>query len=481
MLNCFLRSRTGIILNKIKKSKLLLDNLFASKSFKFIKMASTMAIRFDQVRYDIYSDKDGSAPTKWKILSHEQIRKKFNNSFDAYEITLRPPTKIPEFLAPGMQIAVLPANNVEKAKNILKYLDGDVTSPREVQLPECTGYKSANVKLSPVDILVNIIDINRPIERLLSLLANKSKSMISQQNAKIQGYHQILLEYANKGQLELRKITDNYSLEEILKIFPQIVTLEDLINTQPKNANRKYTISDIDHEKQHVKIMFSVTEHTSTARFFNEERDIPKVFNGESTTMLTELIRENNSIVTAYFDIRGFERPDGTASIKHKLPYYLAEQSNRPVILISTGVGIGPHLAWLRDLKRRNKIPNLALMVAGGRYKQDELLRDEIESLLGNQFSKYQFVTSQEEPKQYVQDVLLKSEIVWDLLSTQNATIFLCGTVPMEKSVNNALINMGNQHGVDGDDWFEQLEKNNQLYSSTSNPDRFYRKIKQRL
>ena len=260
------------------------------------------------------------------------------------------------------------------------------------------------------------------------------------------------------------------SVEDFLTQHKGVVSFNSVLQNQPSLANRKYTPSDVDPEKGLICLM--VSEEVQHVISSDRETTYYGTMTMQIAAMAHSFLQDSSQDIyfNGYLDLR-----------RHKLPYDSALSKGKPIILVSTGVGIAPHLSMLRMAKREKEEPNIALMVSGGRFETDELAYDKIQKLLANNAS-YRYVASRGDNAQnsdirYVQDVLLeKQELVWTILSNKEGFLYICGLEGMERGVYETLEKIATNHGMEEKKWLDNLVNEKRVYASVSGLDRFYAK-----
>lgn len=358
-------------------------------------------------------------------ITHVEKIREAGTSTPAWEITLQPSQPLPHDarVQAGMQIALYPQNSDERVSQVLRCLKKVPISKVQANIPKRDGIAYDKAWMSPRQVLAHTVDLTYPSDQLLATCGIDRTTSPREQW--------------------------DMSVDDFLARHP--ITFDTLVACQPPLANRKYTPSDINPQKNEIRIMVSEVTHGK--------------HHGTSTGYLADLAKQfldthTPHTLQGFLDLR-----------KHKLPYHQGKE--HPAILISTGVGVAPHLAWLRQEVRAGHTPNVAMMLAGGRSQSDELHGDEIKTLLGAQASNYHYVAS---PK-HVQDTLHEQqETLWNLLTKDHATMYMCGLEAMKHDVETTLKTIATEHGRDGEAFLAELKANKQFFESTSAPDRFYTK-----
>ncbi|XRE42194.1 putative transmembrane, FAD-binding oxidoreductase Fjoh [Tenacibaculum discolor] len=119
------------------------------------------------------------------------------------------------------------------------------------------------------------------------------------------------------------------------------------------------------------------------------------------------------------------------ANIKQNKDFYFPKK-NKEVILIANGTGIAPFLGMLQ-----HKNGTKAHLFWGGRTK--ESLKIYTPLLKNIEQNDIHIAYSQEQHKEYVQDLLLKKETTVSSVLQNGGTIMICGSIKMLKGVENAL------------------------------------------
>lgn len=129
--------------------------------------------------------------------------------------------------------------------------------------------------------------------------------------------------------------------------------------------------------------------------------------------------------------------------------FRLPENLNAPVVMIGSGTGIAPHIAFLQALE--NQYQNVeSYLFFGERYREkDFLYQNELENYLANGTLTQLFTafSRDQAEKFYVQDVLAtKAELIWKLIQ-KGSYFYICGSKAMSKAVDAELIKIADQIG----------------------------------
>jgi sulfite reductase alpha subunit-like flavoprotein len=375
-----------------------------------------------------YNAKQAADPvqaSQTMTITHVEKIRNAGTSTAAWEITLQPSQPLPydARVQAGMQIALYPQNSDERVTQVLRCLKKVPISKIQASIPKRDGIAYEKIDMPPKQVLAHTVDLTYPSDPLLATCGI----------------------YRTSSPRELWDM----SIDDFLA--QHAISFDTLVACQPPLANRKYTPSDINPQKNEIRIMVSEVTHGN--------------HHGTSTGYLADLAQQ-------FLDTNTPQKLQGFLDLrKHKLPYH--QKQEHPAILLSTGVGVAPHLAWLRQEARAGHTPNVAMMLAGGRSQADALRSDEIKTLLGAQTSNYHYVAS---PK-HVQDTLSEQrETFWNMLTNHRATMYVCGLEAMRHDVETTLKTIATEHGRDGEAFLAELKANKQFFESTSAPDRFYTK-----
>lgn len=370
----------------------------------------------------------------FQLLDAHKVREASEGSTPAWELTFKIPSGL-KFdkdaphngaIAAGMQIALLPVNSTQRTQRTLEGLNPKSipqgTIP--VALPKRDGVAMPERELTAEQAIAHTVDMTRPTRELLALVGIKSD------------------EY------------DTVPVDEFLNL-PGIkgrISFEQLLANQPPLANRKYTPSRVDVEKGEISILLSEVH----AEALLGENSIHA--RGISSGYLADMAENPDGVlVKGFLDLR-----------KHKLPY----DYEKPMVLLSTGVGVAPHLAMLREADEKGLSPDIRLFINGGRNPEDELCGEEIRERMGAQADAYRYAPSRRDG--YVQQVLeTQGDAVWKALHEDGGKLYMCGLESMKDGVLESLANIGDAHQVNGAEWVAQLQSEKRIKESTSAPDRF--------
>ena len=128
--------------------------------------------------------------------------------------------------------------------------------------------------------------------------------------------------------------------------------------------------------------------------------------------------------------------------------FKLPKDSQRPLLFICAGTAIAPFIGFLRHRQLLSEPLGQCVLYYGFRSRSaDYLFKEELEHYRksGN-LTRLRCATSREEPKQYVQDVMLEDEdFLYEFIMDEKSLIYLCGDeMTMIKGVNDALLSILN-------------------------------------
>lgn len=129
--------------------------------------------------------------------------------------------------------------------------------------------------------------------------------------------------------------------------------------------------------------------------------------------------------------------------------FRLPEQINAPVVMIGSGTGIAPHIAFLQALENQPQKVESYLFF-GERYRDSDFLyQAELENHLANSTLTKLFTafSRDQAEKFYVQHALAKeAELIWQLIQ-RDAYFYVCGSKTMSKEVDAAIISIAEKVG----------------------------------
>ncbi|AHG72295.1 sulfite reductase (NADPH) alpha subunit [Mannheimia sp. USDA-ARS-USMARC-1261] len=129
--------------------------------------------------------------------------------------------------------------------------------------------------------------------------------------------------------------------------------------------------------------------------------------------------------------------------------FRLPEHLNAPVVMIGSGTGIAPHIAFLQELESQYQNVESYLFF-GERYRsKDFLYQAELENYLANGTLTQLFTafSRDQAEKFYVQNALAnQAELVWKLIQ-QGAYFYICGSKAMSKAIDAEIIKIAEEIG----------------------------------
>ena len=111
-------------------------------------------------------------------------------------------------------------------------------------------------------------------------------------------------------------------------------------------------------------------------------------------------------------------------------------------VFIAGGAGVTPFISILRFLRSRNEIGSNKLIFANKR-KDDIILKQEFESLLGKNFIN---ILSAEKTKEYANGYITEEFLKANITDLEKK-IYLCGPEPMMEAIEKHLSNLGVEKG----------------------------------
>ena len=150
--------------------------------------------------------------------------------------------------------------------------------------------------------------------------------------------------------------------------------------------------------------------------------------------------------------------------------FLMPEAPDSRILMICTGTGIAPMRSFIQ---RRERLAqphgNPPVLFYGGRRPGEMAYYDELKSLPGSHLvTRMALSRDDRQPRRYVQDLLLAhADLVWELLSSPDGHIFICGLVAMEQGVMDALAVVAARHGENGQDLLSRLRHEGRLQIET--------------
>jgi sulfite reductase alpha subunit-like flavoprotein len=413
----------------------------------------------------LHAPKPGLAPAEGPqrllLTSITPLRQAGPGVTAAAELRFRPHHSLPDSLHPGMQIGLFVPNPEKLAAHVLAMLwsapEGLVNhSPSASAVTEPTP-----LPMTAMEILRHHVDLSRP--SMLVLLALADAELTPDHPAVAAQQRLRLLALQNR----LPEVQESYSLPELLHHFPDVLSFEQLVQAQPPLANRKYTLSDVNHATGELAILVAeLNHHTRHAAFFGceqEKKGQEKTIPGMASHALLSM--QPGDAVDGFMDMR-----------KRKFRY--PEDATTPVIMLASGVGLAPHLSHLRDAERTEKNLGPRLLYLGSRQPSDSLLADELsQHQQSGRLTDVIHAYSRHpgHPAAYAQDALLADHARVFALLEQGAIVAVCGWKAMLDGTRQTLQKIAALRGIeDPAAYVEKLESEGRLHHSVSLPDRFH-------
>jgi len=249
----------------------------------------------------------------------------------------------------------------------------------------------------------------------------------------------------------------------------------ELEQRQPTLMNRKYTVSDVDHEAQTISIMVAEVQH--------ERTNVPLLQEGVMRS--NEQARYTGAATRMLLDTRSGDEVPLTQDMRRRKLRYPSTSDEKPVLMVGTGVGMAPHIAFLRELAREEDAYKGDLwLVEGGRYKDAVISQRYLDELgLGEQVQ-FDYIASRSgeaSERGYVQDVLRGQREKLEALIDAGGSIHICGFSGALEGVREVIMEIAQDRGMeDPMDFVRELEVKGQLQSSTSVPTRFHDKFERK-
>jgi len=162
--------------------------------------------------------------------------------------------------------------------------------------------------------------------------------------------------------------------------------------------------------------------------------------------------RTKKGLCTNYLKVK--RTGDTVSMFLARTKFRLPEDSRAPVILLSTGSGIAPYLGFLEQRlyqQEKGERVGQGILIHGCRTENDFAHRPAVDkALAGGVLDVVHAAYSRkpDSPTMHVQDVVEHhGSKVWDMLSKEGATIYVCGDVSISTSVRAALVRVAKEHG----------------------------------
>lgn len=262
---------------------------------------------------------------------------------------------------------------------------------------------------------------------------------------------QLLFLAGKEGKDEYQKwiLDDERSYVDVLAHFTSVhVPLAALIQLVPFLAPRYYTISSSSLvNPQRVHITVSILSNTkSDGRVFH---GVCSTYLGDLSPLGTQKNYDTKKKRESRPGEQGVKTPRAWPSARifvRASTFRLPPDPQTPVILIGPGTGIAPMRAFLQERAQQQAsgvaIGASILYFGCRRRDEDFIYRDELEAFESQGvLTQLHLAFSREtSDKVYVQHLLQQNgEDVWDLVSKQQAHIYVCGATTMGNDVHKVL------------------------------------------
>ena len=327
----------------------------------------------------------------------------------------------------GANITIYPKNSEEDVNfiiNHLKYNENDYITYTDgfnnLPLPQNITIKEA---------FTNFIDVSAKLPRQFFKKISKFATNPSECEAMIQKSNEFHC--------------GNYSFIDILKEYPSIsIDFNSLLKLLSNISGRAYTCCS---SKLKNKESFSLAISLVTFENFKSEVKF--------------------GLTSKYFkNLYEKKKLDSMKIIFKEPTFNLPNDLSIPMLLISTGTGIAPSIAFLEELNELKKGNYEIYLIYGAKNKEsDFIFKNELEEFKKNGILKELFTAFSRDQKEkiYVQNVLeknFKKDVLVDLCLNKKMRIYICGSVSMGNSINEKL------EEILGKENYENIKKNKQLF-----------------
>lgn len=244
--------------------------------------------------------------------------------------------------------------------------------------------------------------------------------------------HQKLLEFAStEGQEEMYEycIQPKRSILEVLLDFPHTVSnikFEYLFDLVPPIKPRSFSIASAPQaSKNQLDLVVGVVSYKTRLR---------KVRKGLCSNYLARLVTHD--------EVKEQRHHHGN-EIKfylHRSSFKLPENVNTPILMIGPGLGIAPFRSFIQQRVQTGVASSTnTFLYFGCRYESaDFYFREELEALVVRGLIRMRVAYSRQNPKMYVQDLLLEDcAIVRDLVINRQATIYVAGNSKLPEDLRS--------------------------------------------
>lgn len=247
---------------------------------------------------------------------------------------------------------------------------------------------------------------------------------------------------------------DQRSIFEVLEELPNMeVPFLDFLEICPKLQPRFYTISSSS--------LVSPKQVSITVALSTHMKPRGRVYNGIATTYLCGL-KPGKDQCCVFLRPSTFRLPKPKRTFVNGSPTGAdgsgGAQSTSvlpPIIMVGPGTGVAPFRAFLQEfhyLKSKNlpSFPSTHLFFGCRNREQDYIYKDEFNAAVANESltNLYTAFSRETNQKVYVQtDLKANAEQVWQLITTQRAYFYVCGSTLMGRQVKEVILHIAEQHG----------------------------------
>lgn len=348
-----------------------------------------------------------STLAQFRMVESQRVREARDGTTEAVEMTLAiegdGADAIAAQMQPGLYFALEPKNHKDAVDVILAAVK---PSPQEaadgrITVPVHSAYMMTNdaQNLSKREVLTGLVDVSRPTEQLVNLLALRAEAA---GNPLPHGY-------------DAAEIAACYSVAELLQYRPGVMTVEDIYANQPSMKARPYTISDFDRDNRRVKILVSGVSADlppGDPLGIKQHGDARIKDGGTSSGMLLDIASAGkDGAPDADFPINGYlltrfpgllfpgqvreteavtQLKDSNPHVGRMLEAFAGGTADTTLYFLATGSGMAPYMSLLRELERqqaadpehKNPFPGNIVLINGGRHAEDELYAEECRSFV---------------------------------------------------------------------------------------------------
>jgi NADPH-ferrihemoprotein reductase len=343
----------------------------------------------------------------------------------------------------GDHVGILPCNNVEDVKELVKILKLDENGPIKVipynrmsankwlnqEYGSYIEFLSKHVEINGIlsrqfiKDLIRFFIINKDIEnKLFELIVSKEVFVQKVINKKLTFVK--LFKNMNIQSEDYNSIDISFILENFGPLKPRYFSIS----------------SSASIEKGSVGVMIKLV------------KDDANLFTGVCSQTISGIVNNKKENELKIFTMKS----------KFRLPFDLT----RPLIFIAAGSGLAPFRGFLQEIcfsnNKMNQISEISLYFGLRENNENYYIykteMEQFQEILGKKFEIKLAVSQSQQQKNYVQDILLQdSASINDQLQHQQGSLYVCGSVIMGQGVRRALISiLGEKSKQQGD---QQLQK----------------------